>query len=275
MNEQDLREALRDAMTDAVPPRPVTADAALTRAHRVRRARRANLAMVGVGVAVVALVAGAFTLNSPRNQVGAASPPGLTVTGAVSTPAPTSSIKHGDRTQQNGPQNDKSVQLLDTLDSVLPSPIRPATEQQMPGAAYPLRTHQAQVEDWDTNNWSYEGVEPVAPAGAGVGVGQVIVEVHAPGNTIPTDTCAMTQAFWGVKGDCVVKHIGDKTVGYIAQSADSRIGSVAAYRYSDGTVVFLAQSKEYAMSKVPALAKQPLTEDQLLNLVLTPGFKVS
>jgi hypothetical protein len=167
------------------------------------------------------------------------------------------------------------VQLLTTLDGVLPYPVKPATDQQMPGAAYKLRTHQAQVENWDTNTWSYEGIEPVAPADGGVGVGQVIVEVHAPGSDIPADTCKAAQAFWGVGGDCVVKHVGDKAVGFIAHSDDPRVGSVAAYRYSDGTVVYLAQSKDYFGSNVPALAKPPLTDDQLTSLVLTPGFKVA
>ncbi|MFI9383682.1 hypothetical protein [Kutzneria sp. NPDC052558] len=269
MNEQELREALQEAMTDAAPPRPVTADAALTRAHRARRARRANLAGLGVGVAVVALVAGAFTINVPRTQIGTAAQ-----TKGTAASATTSSTEHGDRTQTKGPQNDKSVQLLATLDGVLPSPLRPAIDAQMPGAAFKLRSNQAQVENWDTDNWGYQGIEPVAPANGGVGVGEVIVEVHAPGNDIPADTCQAAQAFWGVSGDCVVKQVGDKTVGLISHTADARIDSVAAYRYSDGTVVYLAQSKEYFHSGVPGLAAAPLTDDQLVSLVLTPGFKV-
>jgi hypothetical protein len=271
VNEQDLREALRDAMTDAAPPRPVTADAALTRAQRARRARRANLAGLGVGVAVVALVAGAFTLNAPRTLIGPAAQAKPTTT----TPAPTSSTEHGDRTQANGPQNDKSVQLLTTLDGVLPYPLKPATDKQMSGTAFTLRTHQAQVENWDTNTWSYEGIEPVAPANGGVGVGRVIVEVQAPGSDVPADICKAAQAFWGVGGDCVVKHVGAKAVGFIAHTADPRIGSVAAYRYSDGTVVYLAQSKDYFGSNLPGLSTLPLTDDQLTSLVLTPGFKVA
>ncbi|QUQ63057.1 hypothetical protein [Kutzneria sp. CA-103260] len=270
MNEQDLREALRDAMTDAVPPRPVTADAALTKAQQARRARRANLAGLGVGVAVIALVAGAFTINAPRTLVGMAAQ----ATPTSTTPAPTSSTEHGDRTQANGPQNDKSVQLLTTLDGVLPSTVAPATDQQLRGAAFALRTHQAQVENWDTNTWSYEGIEPVASVNGGAGVGRVLVEVYAPGNDIPTDICKAAQAFWGVGGDCAVKQVGDKAVGLIAHTADKRIDSVAAYRYSDGTVVYLAQSKDYFSSNLPGLATPPLTGDQLASLVLTPGFKV-
>jgi hypothetical protein len=263
VNEQDLRAALREAMADTAPPRPVTADAALSRAQRARRARRANLAGAGVALVVVALVAGAFAVNAPHSLIDPA---------VVTSPA--SSTEHGDRTQYNGPENDKSVRLLDALDSALPSTIKPATDKQMPHPAFTLRSHQAQVEDWRADIWGYEAIEPVAPVGGGIGVGEVVVEVHAPGNTAPADTCKMTQAFWGVGGDCVVKHLGDKAVGYIAQSADSRIGSVAGYRYPDGTVVYLAQSKEYFMSRVPGLPTPPLTEDQLTNLVLTPGFKV-
>jgi hypothetical protein len=44
-------------------------------------------------------------------------------------------------------------------------------------------------------------------------------------------------------------------------------------------VVYLAQSKSYVksyvMSGTAALPKPPLTDDQLVDLVLTPGFKVA
>jgi hypothetical protein len=267
VNEQDLREALRDAMTDAAPPRPVTADAALTRAQRAQRARRANIAGLGVGVAVVALVAGAFTVPSRTLLDPSAS--------SATTPSPTSPTGHGDRTQTSGPQNDKSVQLLDALDGVLPYPIQRATEEQAKGAQIPLRMHQAQVEDWDTNTWNYEAAEAVAPAGAGVGVGKVIVEVHGPGNTIPTDPCAMAKGFWGGMGvDCQEVQVVGKHVGLVQRTTSGGVDSIAAYRYPDGTVVYLAQSKSYIMSGTAALTKPPLTDDQLVNLVLTPGFKV-
>jgi hypothetical protein len=266
VNEQDLREALRDAMTDAAPPRPVTADAALTRAQRAQRARRANLAGLGVGVAVVALVAGAFAVPSAGTLLGTAAGP---------TSAPTSSTEHGDRTQKNGPENDKSVRLLDALDGVLPYPVQRATDQQMVGAQFSLRTHQAQVEDWAKNTWSYQAVEPVAPAGGGPGVGQLIVEVHGPGNTIPTYPCAMARAFWGVGGDCEETQVVGKHIGLVQHTNDGRIDSLAAYRYPDGTVVYLAQSASVYRSGTAALPKPPLTDAQLVNLVLTPGFKVA
>jgi hypothetical protein len=267
VNEQDLREALRDAMTDAVPPRPVTADAALTKAQRALRARRANIAGLGVGVAVMALVAGAFTVPGPRTLLG-------TAAGPVTTPAPTSSTEHGDRTQYNGPENDKSVRLLDALEGTLPYPLQRATEEQTKGAQFPLRTHQAQVEDWDKNTWSYMVAAPVAPAGA-KGTGELIVEVHSPGNDIPTDTCAMAKAFWRIGGDCQEVQVLGKRIGLLKHSPDNRIDSVAAYRYPDGTVVYLAQAKAYIMAGVAGLATPPLTDDQLANLVLTPGFKVA
>lgn len=268
MNEQDLREALQDAMTDAVPPRTVTADAALSRAQRAQRVRRANILGAGVAVAVIALVAGAFTINSPRAMLNTAAGPGT-------TPPSTSSVEHGDRTQQKGPQNDRSVQLLDALDGMLPYPIQKATDTQTTGARIPLRTHQAQVEDWDRNTWSYQATEPVAPAGGGIGAGRLIVEVYGPGNQIPTDSCAMARAFWGVGGDCEEVQVVGKHIGLIQHTADGRVDSLAAYRYPDGTVVYLAQSASIYQAGTAALPKPPLTDAQLVNLVLTPGFKVA
>jgi len=269
VNEQDLREALREAMTDAVPPRPVTADAALTNAQRALRARRANIAGLGVGVAVVALVAGAFTVPGPRTLLG-------TAAGPVTTPAPTSSIEHGDRTQYNGPQYDKGVQLLDALDGILPYPLQRATPEQTKGAQFVLRTHQAQVEDWDKNTWSYSAIEAVAPPGAN-GAGQLAVEVHGPGNDVPADPCQVAKAFWGgtIGGACEDVQVGGKHVGLVRHTSSSHPDALAAYRYPDGTVVYLTQSKEYFASGVAGLATLPLTDDQLANLVLTPGFKVA
>ncbi|HTI22774.1 MAG TPA: hypothetical protein VL652_17395 [Kutzneria sp.] len=269
MNEQDLREALRDAMTEAVPPRPVTADAALTKAQRALRTRRANIAGLGVGVAVVALVAGAFTVPGPRTLLG-------TAAGPKTTPAPTSSISHGDRTQYKGPENDKSVRLLDALEGVLPYPIQRATAEQTKGAQFDLRRHQAQVEDWNKNTWSYQAVEPVAPASSTApGVGELIVEVHGPGNDIPTDPCAMARDFWRIGGDCEETQVVGKRIGLVQHTAAGRIDSLAAYRYPDGTVVYLAQSASVFASGTAALSKPPLTDAQLVNLVLTPGFKVT
>jgi hypothetical protein len=226
------------------------------------------MAGIGVGVAVVALVAGAFAVPSARTLLNTAAGPGT-------TPPPTSSMEHGDRTQQKGPQNDKSVRLLDALDGVLPYPIQKATDTQTTGARIPLRMHQAQVEDWDHNTWSYAAIEPVAPAGGGPGAGRLIVEVHGPGNQIPTDPCAMARAFWGVGGDCEETQVVGKHIGLVQHTADGRVDSLAAYRYPDGTVVYLAQSASIYQASVAALPKPPLTDAQLVNLVLTPGFKVA
>ena len=237
--------------------------------QRAQRARRANFAGIGVGVAVVALVAGAFAVPSTRTLLGVAA-------GPSTTPAPTSSISHGDRTQKNGPENDKSVRLLDSLDSVLPYPLQRATDEQTKGAQIPLRSHQAEVEDWDKNTWRYDAYEAVAPAGSTTGVGQLLVEVLGPGNDVPTDPCAMAKAFWGGIGvDCEEVQVLGKHIGLVQRTTGSHPESIAAYRYPDGTVVYLAQSRTYFMSGVAGLQQPPLTDAQLVNLVLTPGFKVS
>lgn len=52
-------------------------------------------------------------------------------------------------------------------------------------------------------------------------------------------------------------------------------GSVAGYRHADGTVVFPAQSQRVWWSTAAGLSSPVLSEDQSLNLVPTPAFKVA
>jgi hypothetical protein len=118
-------------------------------------------------------------------------------------------------------------------------------------------------------------------AAPNAGTGRVLVESVTPGNSGPTDVCELAKGFWGVGGTCETRQVQGKTVGLITKTQDPRIDQVVAYRYDDGTTVAVAQTKQpdnTGDSTTPAngsMAQLPLTEDQLLPLVLSPAFKVS
>ncbi len=267
MNEHELRGALREAMAEVVPPRPVTANSALTRAHRAQRRRRANLAGIGVGAVVVALVAGAVALGAhpPAGTVE----PGRPVTTHTSAPTPTGG--ESDQAPVGSPQYAAGVALLGAVSAALPPGLVQADGQELKGARFDPRRH-AEIVAQPSGKWAYRVHEPVARPGQS-GVGDLRVDVYSPGFGLPTDICAAVLSVSG-HAACTVADVGGKPVAFIAHPGDSRDDSVAGYRYADGTVVVLVQSRSVYGAGLPAMDQPPLTDDQLTNLVLSPGFKV-
>jgi hypothetical protein len=120
--------------------------------------------------------------------------------------------------------------------------------------------------------WAYRAHEPVVRPGQ-PGVGELQVDVYSPGFGLPTDVCAIARN--QSEAECVVAQVSGKSVGFVASPGDGRRSSIAVYRYGDGTVVVLSQSLGIYGAGLPPLLQPPLTKEQLLNPVLTPGFKVS
>ena len=90
-----------------------------------------------------------------------------------------------------------------------------------------------------------------------------------------TDPCALAQTFWGMRGHCIVDQVGPAKVGLVtAPVADDRIDQWAAYRHPDGTVVFVAQSRQAVNvpSSLPPLTTLPLTPHQLAIQAVNPKF---
>ncbi|MFC0436048.1 hypothetical protein [Kutzneria buriramensis] len=267
MNEQELRGALRDAMAEVVPPRPVTANSALTRAHRAQRRRRANLAGIGVGAVVVALVAGAVTLNShPWEGTAEPSPPSNT-----HTSAPPLTGGESDNAPVGSPEYARGKNLLAAVPAALPSGLVPASGQQLTGAKFDPRRHE-EIQAGPSKQWIYRAREPVARPGQ-PGVGEVDVQVFGPGNGLPIDVCAAAQNLTHGAA-CTLKQVGGKSVALVSHPDDTRLGAAAVYRYADGTVVGVVHSSSVYGAGLPGLAQPPLTDDQLANLALSPGFKV-
>jgi hypothetical protein len=285
MNEQELRDGLRNDLVASSPPPSMNPTTALDAARLAHRRRRARWAGTGAAVAVVALAAGAvLTLSRPD-------PTGILPLDMGAAPGGTADTKPSlpngqtDRTARSGPRAKKGDQLLQALVAALPDTLTVNTKTQYPGSDTPVTAAQVQFVDraGDKEIWEYLATAAVntktAPTG---GTGRVLVAVHTVGNTDPADVCKLAQSFWGVGGACEVRDVQGKKVGVLSKADDERIDQVAAYRYDDGTTVVVAQSK--APDNAAGLGREtggtgmaqpPLTLDQLAALAPAPAFKIS
>ncbi|MBP2327523.1 hypothetical protein JOF56_007908 [Kibdelosporangium banguiense] len=292
MNEQELRDSLREVMVASSPPPSMNPNAALDSARRAHKRRRATFAGAAAGVAVVAMAVGtAFALSpgeTPLPIDQAAQPPANTGVvgtgkdgGGTETQFPDGQT---DRTARNGPQAAKGEALLQSLKAKMPSTLTVDTKATHQGdPKLPVTTSQSQFRDYingDKNKqiWEYQATVAVTKQGSSnAGTGRVMVETVTPGGSGPTDVCDLAKNFWGIGGTCETRVVQGKTVGVVTQSKDARIDQAVAYRYEDGTTVVVAQSKQpnNAESADGPMAQPPLTLEQLAPLVLTPDFKVS
>jgi hypothetical protein len=286
MNEDELRAALRTTMTVTLAPPSMNAADAVGRARRAQVRHRA--AWIGSGgAAAVAIVAVAVTAAAGRSPADlAGGPPPSPMPTVTVQPAPTASAKtvwptgpdgspQEDRTARAGTQYDKGKKLLDDLVGAVPAGFA------VPDGAVD-RYHQAQFEDrvGGKDIWSYLAIAQVTKDG---GTGRVAVEVHAAGNTYTAPTgCALTRQFWGLGGQCREVTVNGVQVGVVDQpGSDSRFDQWAAYRYPDGTVVFVAQGRtSQSLAESPPvtpskpLAALPYTVDGLAALAMLPVFHV-
>jgi hypothetical protein len=173
-----------------------------------------------------------------------------------------------DRTAKAGDRYDTGVRLLERLIAAIPSGQTAPTDPTPPNSdeGPGLRYHQAQFADRvnGTEVWEYMAIAAVAQ---GDSIGRVLAEVHTPGNTLPTESCELARAFWGMGGGCQVVTVGTTLVGVATPQpgGDSRFDQWAAVRHQDGVVVFVAQSVRFDDAR-PALAALPFSTEQLAAL---------
>jgi hypothetical protein len=290
MNEQELRDGLREVMVASSPPPAMNPNAALDSARRAHKRRRATYAGAAAGVAVVAMAAGTMFALSPGETplpIDPAAPP------PVNGPAQAGeTTKTGwpdgqqDRTATSGPQAAKGETLLASLKTQLPDTLvvnttitHPSTD---PNDKHPVTASQSQFVDYVNGDktkqiWEHSATVAVnTKAAPAAGAGRIMVTTVTPGKSGPTDVCELAKSFWGVGGTCEPREVQGKTVGLITKTQDPRIDQVVAYRYDDGTTVTVAQTKQPDNSSGgAALPQPPLTVDQLAPLALSPAFKIS
>jgi hypothetical protein len=276
MNENDFRQALRSTMTTVAEPPPMDSAAAVTAGRRAAR-RRTALSVAGAAAAV--LVVAGLAAGPARQWLpgGGHGGPAWDAAGAPSArPAPAARDNtkpvwpteapgrpQQDATARSGPRYEQGRKLFEQLLAVVPDGYTTPTGSARDGI--PLQDHQAAVED---KAWGYLASVAVRRGGE---TGRLLAEVHTSGNGLPTEPCKLARAFWGMGGECeVVAGVGV----VVRPGRDDRLDQWAAYRHPDGTVVYVAQSRNAtnADSEFRPLTELPLTVRELAALAVQPRF---
>lgn len=281
MNGEELREVLRSEMAATVPPPPLSTATVLGAARRARARRRTAWACAGSAVAVL-VVAGVGAVGGiPGAEGFSAAGPGLQILPRPSDedtaePWPTGpdGQPQEDRTARAGTRYDQGVRLLDEIVSVVPDGYTaPENPPGQPAHQMPLRSHQAQFEEKvnGVDVWSYLSSATLTQ---GERRGRLLVEVHTTGNLLPSEPCVLARQFWGMGGRCEVVPVGAARVGVVVQPAeDDRLDQWAAYRHSDGTVVFVAQGSSLGEGR-DALPALPFSVPALAALAVDDRFRL-
>jgi hypothetical protein len=184
-----------------------------------------------------------------------------------------------DRTASAGPRFEEGARLLDSLVALVPPGYAPGEDETMatPGPSDapsqgtpPARSHQAQFAERvnGVEVWEYMAILEISQ---GPGTGRLLAEVLTPGNSLPTEPCALTQSLWRMGGQCQVLTVSGQPVGVVvAPTGDPRVDQWVGFRHDDGTVVFIGQAKSvFGFDDRPSLAKLPFTPQQLAEIVTT------
>jgi hypothetical protein len=285
MNEEDLNEALHDVIVRSSPPGSMDPARALEEARRARKRRRVAWAGIAVvPLAVVVAVGPAVVADLARDR----SADSMVAGGASTTPTPTPSVapttrKTGDpwpegqvdRTATTGPRADRSVTLMAELSSAVPAGFSAPDLKYPDGRAMRWAQTQYASSDGQRDYWEYQAIIPVQQ---GDGVGLLLAMSITPDGKPAADSCTVAKRFWGGTGPCTVVDVDGKKVGVsTAKGGGARnpYDQWAAYRYADGTVVFLAQAKQSDDGKRSPLTQPVFTSRQLAELVTSPQFKIS
>ncbi|MEV4262923.1 hypothetical protein [Kribbella sp. NPDC049584] len=297
MNEEDLNEAFHDVIVRSRPPSPMDPARALDHARRARKRRRVTVAGAGVAALVVAagagpvlvanytgnrsegpMVAGDVGTTQPVPTPTQTSEPSATPT-VVGTVAPKTRKSNDpwpegqvDRTATVGPRADRAVSLMNNLSSSAPAGFSTPNLKFPDGRS--MRWPQAQYasSDGEPDYWEYMATIPVQK---GDRVGKLLVESTTPDGKPATDPCTLARKFWGGTGACTVMDVGGKKVGVLTTDGRGGFDQWAAYRYDDGTVVFVAQAKKVEDSGRSALTQPVFTSRRLAELATSAKFKIS
>jgi hypothetical protein len=294
MNEHEVRDALRDAMVASSPPPPMDTGRAVEAGQKAHRRRQTTRAGIVAGLAVVGIAVGATYLPSALNggAVEAGSGPNGAVPASANEQVPSGSVPsepsasvrktgmqwpdgQSDRTASSGPRADKSTDLLPALEGALPAGFTGQGSQDVTARNQSIFVDYAAK---DLQVWEYSATTPVRRTDGSGNVGTLHVEVTTRGNGISGgDACELALRAPGINGDCTVVDVGGTKVGLVVSDGtgnenDRTFDQAAAYRYADGTMVFVCQAKAFRDSTQPALGELPLTGEQLAALAADAEF---
>jgi hypothetical protein len=183
-----------------------------------------------------------------------------------------------DGTQTAGPYYDRGQEMIDVLVEAMPPGLETPDHLMMANPDVVSLRWQS-VDQWTVKGhkiWLYDVQIPVRRAG---GTGEVHLSVVTTGSEWTGDGCASTLPHSG-PADCRDLHVGDQTIARFTAPPDSDHGADVisaedqwvSYRHPDGTFVTIAQADDYDGTNLPPMAAQPLTQDQLVQLVTDPRF---
>ncbi|MDI6101054.1 hypothetical protein QLQ12_20785 [Actinoplanes sp. NEAU-A12] len=287
MDENELRAALRTTIMLNPEPPPMESRTAIAAGRRAAR-RRNLLACGGAATAILAITVAAIPGQGYFNDGGTGIAPAAGPSGAVEpfptrTPAPLGSVEvppvtpsgektepswpaeaSGDATADSGDHFDKGKALLAELVKLAPDGYTLPEGSVADGIE--LRSHQATIEG---DHWAYMTAIALRK---GERTGQLLVETREPGNGLPSDVCEVARAFWGRGGACAKRTVGGAEVGVVSGPDEAW----SAYRHSDGTVVYVMQSKATSYGDVTGftpLEKLPLSTAELAELATSEAFR--
>ena len=276
MNEENLREAMHDVIVRSTPPTSMDPAHALDRARQAGRRRRA----AQTGAAVVTLMVGLGAGPTLVTSLGERSA-GDMVAGGGSTIAPTTTRKSGDpwpegqtdRTASTGPRADRAAELLDDLGALLPPGFD--SVDMTDAAGRPVRWSQAQYAsaDGEPDYWEYSALIPVMKDNH---AGRLMVLSTTPSGKPPVAPCTLAKRFPSTTapGTCTTITVNGATVAVITTTTRSTWDQWAAFRHPDGTITYVAQTKQTPKSLYPSLTHQVFTPQELAALatsrILTP-----
>ncbi len=279
MEENEFRDALRTVLTQSPEPPPMESSAAVSYGRRATR-RRTVLTCTGavIALAAVTIVPARYLATGPAGDgdipaAGPATtaPPSAHAMPSDGVPAPDDTKPSwpaeasGDATADTGPRYQKGKKLLADVLKVVPDRYGTPTGKGPDDMDY--QWHQAAIENPE---WSYLASVTITEESA---AGQIHVEVHEPDNQLPAEPCALARSFWEIGGQCQVVEVDGQKIGVTTTTGAAGLDQAAAYRYADGTVVFVAQDRSSNFER-PALAEVPFTAQQLAALTLVKSFHI-
>jgi hypothetical protein len=271
MNEHDLRGEFHDTMTAAIAPPPMNEVAMLDAAKRAHRQRRARIAAAGAAsLAAAVVVVASIVVTGPS---AAPSAPVGSDPSTTHRPPP-----QPDGTQTAGPYYDKGLEMIDELVEATPPGLETPDHLMMADPeVMPLRWQSVDQRTVKGDKvWIYDIQIPVRRAG---GTGEIHLSVVTAGSEWTGNGCASTLPHSG-PADCHDLRVDGKVIARFTAPPDVDHGmetvpqddSWVSYRYPDGTFVTIAQADDYGGTDLAPMAAQPLTQEQLVEMVTDPRF---
>lgn len=283
-----------------LPPPTVIPDPLVAPSRRPTAGRsHPRLAVAGSVLAVVAAIA-VVLLIAPFTAPSGSVPSGAG-RAVLTTPPPSGATgsPSGDHTASAGPDFQRARRLLATLRTAVPDgytlPPMPTGDPRddpgptsgpdggVPPASFEAYWSHRMVPGWsqDWTGWQYGGDTDLSRDGR---TGSVGLRVWTRVPAVQGDLCSLLSNWYWIKGNCRMVQSGGKQVALSTADPhnarggggiggfEDRADTWASYRYPDGTLVMIIQSRRDFPASTPSLTSPVYSESQLAALAVDPRF---